>query len=87
MYDEKGVPQDRQGMKTNLTGLFIPYTLYHAIGKYESMTLYGLRDEDVLSESDFEFMKQVADIQTLEDEEWEEAIREKINDELEANHE
>lgn len=87
MYDEKGVPQDRQGMMTNLTGLFVPYTLYHAIERYESMTLYEIRDEGVLSEVDFEFMKQVADIQTLEDEEWEDAIKEKINDELEADHE
>lgn len=87
LYDEKGVPQDRQGMETNLTGLYIPYTLYHATEKYESMTLYELRDDGVLSEAEFEFLKHVSDIQTLEDEEWAQAIEEKINDELKAGNE
>jgi len=87
LYDEKGVPQDRIGTKTNLTGLFTPITLYHAIEKYESMTLYELRDEGLYTDEEFDFIKQVDKVQVWDDDEWLEAIQEKIDDELKAIHE
>ncbi|MHC4432491.1 MAG: hypothetical protein ACYTBS_11690 [Planctomycetota bacterium] len=83
VYDGRGVPVLYHEGQKCMIGLFIPASTYFCREDIEQMTTYQMRDAGIFGEDEHDFIKEMDRVNILENEEWLNAIKEKIN-ELEA---
>jgi hypothetical protein len=62
-----------------MIGLFIPASLLFATDM-DRMNIYEMRDAGFFTHDEFQFIKEMDEINVLESEEWLDAIQEKIDD-------
>lgn len=63
-----------------MIGTFIPVSLIFA-EKMNRMNIYEIRDAGFFTHDEFPFIKEMDKVNILEDDEWVDAIQEKIDDE------
>jgi hypothetical protein len=79
VYDDRGVPAFFHEGEKCMIGLFIPASLLFATDM-DRMNIYEMRDAGFFTHDEFQFIKEMDEINVLESEEWLDAIQEKIDD-------
>jgi hypothetical protein len=80
VYDDRGIPVFFHEGRKCMIGAFIPASLIFAV-EMNRMNIYEIRDAGFFTHEEFPFIKEMDEVNILEDDEWPDAIAEMIDDE------
>jgi hypothetical protein len=84
LRNKRGVPVSRLDFDTDLIGLFVPASVYYTTDRVECMTTYQMRDAGFFDDEEFSFVNEIDEINTLDEGDWVEELKGKIDDERKA---
>ena len=84
LRDDRGIPAFRFDGRSDLIGLFIPHSLYHATRNIEYMTTYEMRDAGLFSKYELGVIHDINNVQIKDEELWVPTLQELIDDEFET---
>jgi hypothetical protein len=80
LRDDRGIPAYRFDGRSDLIGLFIPHSLYHATPDIEAMTTYELWNAGVFSRHELDIIHDINDVQIQDEELWVPTLQEMIDE-------